>query len=203
LGSTREEVVTRTITVTFDYRCPFAYNGHASVFAAIRAGADLDARPHAFSLDQAHVPEGEPPVWDREPGERGTGVLALLYGIAVRDHFPELFVDAHLALFAARHEHAQQLGKEEVLRAAVTGVGVDADSVAEIVGGGGPLATLAEEHTEAVERWGVFGVPTFIEGEHAAFVRFMERGRAEDVERALDLLDWAGLNEFKRPTVPN
>ena len=63
---------------------------------------------------------------------------------------------------------------------------------------GRPLKTLAAEHLEAVERWAVFGVPTFIEGDEAVFVRFMERGRVDDLERALDLLPWDRLNEFKR-----
>jgi predicted DsbA family dithiol-disulfide isomerase len=195
--------VTHQIKVTFDYRCPFAYNGHAAVIAAVRGGADVEFQAHAFSLDQVHVPEGEPPVWDRDGAERGTGVLALLYGIAVRDHFPEQFTDTHLALFAARHEHGKKIDEEAVLRETVTSAGVDPDAVAEHVHGGGPLATLAKEHTAAVDRWDVFGVPTFIEGENAAFVRFMERGRADDVERVLGLLDWVGLNEFKRPKVPN
>ena len=47
----------------------------------------------------------------------------------------------------------------------------------------------------------VFGVPTFFEGEEAVFIRFMERGRADDLLRALDLLDWTRLNEFKRTTL--
>ena len=111
----------RSIAVTFDYRCPFAYNGNAAAIAAQRGGADLDVRYLPFSLDQVHVPEGEPPVWEREPGEWGTGVLALLYGIAVRDQFPDQFFDAHLSLFAARHERGEKLGREDVLRAAVRG----------------------------------------------------------------------------------
>jgi len=192
----------REIAVTFDYRCPFAYNGHAAVVAAVRGGADLDVRYSAFSLDQVHAEEGEPPVWEREPGAWGTGVLALLYGIAVRDVFPEQFLDAHLALFAARHDKGLKLGREDVLRDAVTSIGLDADAVADEVWSGRPLATLATEHTEAVTRWGVWGVPTFIEGEDAAFVRFMERGRVDDLERMLDLLEWSRLNEFKRPRVP-
>ena len=111
----------RSIAVTFDYRCPFAYNGNAATIAAVRAGVDLDVRYLPFSLDQVHVPEGEPPVWERDPGEWGTGVLALLYGIAVRDQFPDKFFDAHLELFAARHDRGEKLGHEDVLRAAVRG----------------------------------------------------------------------------------
>ena len=192
----------RTLAVTFDYRCPFAYNAHAAVVAAVRAGADLDVQFHAFSLDQVHVAEGEPPVWDREPDRWGTGVLALLYGIAVRDTFPDRFFDAHLALFAARHEHGRKLGHEDVLRDAVASAGLDPDAVAEEAWSGRPLARLAGEHTEAVERWDVFGVPTFIEGDEAVFIRFMERGRTDDLERALDLIGWTRLNELKRTRIP-
>ena len=194
-------VVTRAIAVTFDYRCPFAYNGNAAVVAAIREGADLDVRFLPFSLDQAHAEEGDDAVWDRPPAERGTGVLALLYGLAVRDAFPEHFLDAHVALFAARHDHGLKIASEDVLRDVVASVGLDPDEVAAEVESGRPLKTLATEHAEAVDRWGVWGVPTFIDGDDAAFVRFMERGRVDDLDRMLDLLTWTRLNEFKRPSV--
>jgi predicted DsbA family dithiol-disulfide isomerase len=193
--------VSRSIAVTFDYRCPFAYNGNAAVIAAERGGSDIDFRYTAFSLDQIHVEEGEPPVWERDPSEWGTGTLALLYGIAVRDTFPDQFFDAHLALFAARHDKGLKLGHESVLRDAVTEAGLDADAVAEEAHSGRPLKTLIAEHTEAVDRWGVFGVPTYIEDEEAVFVRFMERGRVDDLERVLDLLQWTRLNEFKRTRI--
>ena len=191
----------RSIAVTFDYRCPFAYNGNAATVAAQRAGADLDVRYVPFSLDQVHVPEGEPPVWEREPGAWGSGVLALLYGIAVRDQFPDQFFDAHLSLFAARHERGEKLGDENVVRAAVEAAGLDADAVAAEVWSGRPLKTLAAEHTEMVDNYEVFGVPTFVEGDEAVFIRFMERGRVDDLERALELLQWSRLNEFKRTRI--
>ena len=193
--------MTRAIAVTFDYRCPFAYNGNAAVVTAVRDGADLDARFLPFSLDQVHLGDGEPAVWDRAPDDRGTGVLALLYGLAVRDAFPDHFLDAHIALFAARHDHGRKIGSEDVLREVVTSVGLDAGAVAAEVESGRPLKVLATEHSEAVDRWGVWGVPTFIEGDDAAFVRFMERGRVDDLERMLELLSWTRLNEFKRPAV--
>ncbi len=87
------------------------------------------------------------------------------------------------------------------MRDAVTTVGLDADAVATEVASGRPLAVLQREHAEAVERWGVWGVPTFIDGEDAAFVRFMERGRVDDLERTVELLGWTRLNEFKRPRI--
>jgi predicted DsbA family dithiol-disulfide isomerase len=194
--------VSRQIAVTFDYRCPFARNAHEAVVAAARAGVDIDYRYQAFSLDQVHVEEGSPPVWERPEGERGGGVLALEWGIAIRDQFPDQFLDAHVALFAARHDHGLKLKDEAVLRDAAAGVGLDPDAVAAEVASGRPLKTLAAEHTEAVERWGVFGVPTFCEGEEAVFIRFMERGRADDLARAIELVEWTRFNEFKRTRVP-
>ena len=130
-------------------------------------------------------------MWDREPAERGQRDRSpLQYGIAVRDAFPEHFDDAHLALFGARHDQGLKIADEAVLRDAVRGAGLDPDAVAEEVQSGRPLKTLAAEHTEAVERWNVFGVPTYVEGDEAVFVRFMERGRVDDLERMLDLLQW-------------
>ncbi|HEY3095310.1 MAG TPA: DsbA family protein [Acidimicrobiia bacterium] len=192
----------REIAVTFDYRCPFARNAHEAVVTALREGADLDVRFLPFSLDQAHVEEGDPPVWERQPEEWGTGVTALLYGIAIRDQFPDRFFDFHLAAFAARHDEGKKLGREEVVQEAAASVGLDVDAVAEEVWSGRPLKTLAVEHTEQVERWNTFGVPTFIEGDQAVFIRFMERNRVDDLERALELLDWTRFNEFKRTQIP-
>ncbi len=192
----------RTVAVTFDYRCPFAYNAHAAVAAAVRAGSDVAFRFKPFSLDQVHIAEDEPPVWDRPEDDRGSGVLALTYGVAVRDTFPDAFLDAHLALFAARHDHGLKIAEEAVVHEAVASVGLDPNEVATVVRSGRPLATLAAEHMEAVERWAVFGVPTFVEQDEAVFIRFMERGRVDDLERALDLLAWTRLNEFKRTRIP-
>jgi 2-hydroxychromene-2-carboxylate isomerase len=194
--------MTRSFAITFDYRCPFARNAHEAVVTALRDGRDWDVRFLPFSLDQVHVEEGEPPVWDRPPMERGTGVLALQWGVAVRDRYPERFLDFHWETFAARHDHAQKLGHEDVLRDAAVKVGLDVEAVAAEVESGRPLKTLAEEHTEAVKRWAVFGVPTFIEDDTAVFIRFMERNRVDDVERALDLLPWTRFNEYKHTRIP-
>ena len=192
----------REIAVSFDYRCPFARNAHEAVVTALRDGVDLDVRFLPFSLDQAHVEEGEPAVWDREPGEWGTGVTALLYAIAIRDQFPDAFLDFHLEAFAARHDHGKKLGREEVVREVVAAAGLDVEKVAEEAWSGRPLKTLAAEHSEQVDRFNAFGVPTFIEGDGAVFIRFMERNRVDDLERALDLLDWTRFNEFKRTQIP-
>ena len=188
--------------VTWDYRCPFARNAHEAVVAGLRAGADWDVTFQAFSLDQAHIEEGETPVWDLPPDERGSGVLALQWGITVRDRFPDQFFDFHVATFAARFDEGLKIGDEAVLRGVASAVGLEPDLIAKEIDDGWPLETLAREHLEAADRWAVFGVPTFIVGDEAVFVRFMERGRADDLERMLDLVEWNRLNEFKRTRIP-
>ena len=55
---------------------------------------------------------------------------------------------------------------------------------------------------KAVNDWMAFGVPTFITSEQAVFIRFMERDRLDDLDRALALLTWNRLNEYKHTTVP-
>ncbi len=186
--------------ITFDYLCPFARNANEAVLTGLAQGRDWQVTFRPFSLAQAHVADGEPPMWDRP--EPGSGVLALQWGLAVRDAMPELFPAVHRALFAARHDRGLDIKDEAVLAEAVAAAGADPDAVAEIVAGGGPRKVLAVEHDEAVERWEVFGVPTFIVGDEAVFVRFMERDRPDDVARALDLIPWTDLNEFKRTRVP-
>jgi hypothetical protein len=194
--------VTKSFAVTFDYRCPFARNAHEAVVTGLREGRDWDVRFVPFSLDQVHVEEGEPAVWERDPDVWGTGVLSLLWGIAVRDSFPEKFLDWHVAAFAARHDEGLKIAHESVLRDVAIKVGLDPDAVAAEVATGGPLKTLADEHTEAVKRWSIFGVPTFIVDDRAVFVRVMERDHPDDVDRALDLFAWRELNEFKYTQIP-
>jgi hypothetical protein len=195
--------VARQFAVTWDYRCPFARNAHEALVTGLREGRDWDVRFWPFSLDQVHVEEGETPVWERSLHEKGVGgVRALLWGIAVRDAFPDHFLDFHAAVFRARHDEGKKIAEEPVLRQVAESVGLDADAVAEEVGSGRAAKSLEAEHTEAVDRYAVFGVPTVIEGDEAVFVRIMERGNVDDFAQALDLVGSTRINEFKRTKIP-
>lgn len=191
----------RSFAVTYDYRCPFARHFHIGVVAGLREGRDWDVRFLPFSLDQVHVPEDEPAVWERPEGSRGSGVRALEWGLAVRDAFPEHFHEFHLGVFDARHVHANRF-TEDVLREVARSSGLDPDAVEKEIASGRPIETLAAEHAEALERWAVFGVPTVISGSEAVFVRLMRPATPDDVEDVLDMLERTDLNEFKRTRVP-
>ena len=197
----------RRFALTHDYLCPFARNAAEVVVHALQAGEPFEVDFRAFSLSQVHLEEGETPVW--EPGaEPRSGVLALQWGLAVRDELPERFPDVHLALFAARHDQGRDLNDPEVLAAAVASAGVDPDEVAKLVAGGAPAAALAADHTWAADTARVFGVPTFVTDRRAVFVRLMGRPDTPAAARAtLDRVlamveDWPDLNEFKATAIP-
>jgi hypothetical protein len=192
----------RSFAVTWDYRCPFARNAHEHLLDALAGGADWDVEFLAFSLGQVHVAEGETDVWD-EP-EKDSGILALQAGVVVRDRFPEQFPAVHRALFAARHDEALQLREASVVRDVLTANGVDADAVFAEIESGAVLEQVRKEHETAVNGHEVFGVPTFLSGEQAVFVRVMDRPEGDvaratsTIERIMDLLEgWPELNEFK------
>ena len=185
--------------ITFDYLCPFARNASEAVLNGLKDGRSWEVRFRPFSLAQAHVPAGGPDVFE-DP--TASGVRALQWAIAIRDHQPEFFADAHVALFAARHDHGLDIKDDAVIREALAPTGVDVDRIARTVESGEPAVTIAAEHVESVDRWQVFGVPTFIRNDVATFIRFMKRGAVDDLERALELLDWHEMNEFKRTALP-
>ncbi|MGI9648467.1 MAG: DsbA family protein [Acidimicrobiia bacterium] len=195
--------MTRRFTITYDYLCPFARIANEAVLEGIDGGKDWDVTFTPFSLAEVHIEDGEDSVWDRPAGADGTrGVLAHVWALAVRRIEPGSFGAFHLALFSARHDEGADINDVAALREVCQSVGLDPDAVAAQVATGEPWEELGTLHTEAVKRWSVFGVPTFIDADEAVFVRLMERHSVDDVEKVLEMLDWTRLNEFKRTTVP-
>jgi len=196
----------RSFAITWDYRCPFARNAHEHVVTALRAGAPWDVQFVPFSLGQVHVAEGEADIWERPQDD--SGLLALQAGVVVRDRFPERFLEAHEALFALRHDHGGKLRDEAALREALTTVGVDADAVFAEIASGDPLLVVRQEHEAAAKEHTVWGVPTFIAGDEAAFVRLMDRPQGDaahairSVTQVLDVLANPVLNELKHTSIP-
>jgi hypothetical protein len=159
-----------------------------------------------FSLGQVHVAEGEPDIW--ETPEKDSGLLALQVGVTVRDLFPAAFPAVHLALFAVRHDHGRRLNEEAELRRVLSEHGVDADEVFAAVADGTALKTVQAEHEEVAASHTVWGVPTFLAGDEAVFVRLMNRPEGDgeaatsSIGRIVDMLvDWTDLNEFKHTTI--
>jgi hypothetical protein len=85
---------------------------------------------------------------------------------------------------------------------------VEPDEVEKLVAGGKPAGALAADHTWAVDEHRGFGVPTFVTGERAVFVRLMRRPAGPEaarstLERVIAMVgDWPDLNEFKATRIP-
>jgi len=193
-------------SVTWDYRCPFARNAHEHLITGLEGGADWDVTFLPFSLSQAHVPEGGTPVWD-DPA-KARDLMALAAGVVVRDRHPELFLAVHRALFAARHDDGRDLREAEVVHDVLQKAGAPADRVLAELESEWPLKELRVAHERAVSEFAVFGVPTFIVGERAVFVRLMNRPGA-DAELACSTIEGTvklvveqpELNEFKHTSL--
>jgi 2-hydroxychromene-2-carboxylate isomerase len=196
----------KPFAVTWDYRCPFARNAHEHIVAALADGADWEVTFLPFSLSQVHVPEGGTPVW--EDPAKAPDLMALAAGVVVRDRYPEQFPAVHDALFTARHDEGLDLRQPDVVTEVLDRAGVPGASVLAEVAGGEPIAEIRQAHTDAVTKWEVFGVPTFIVDDRAAFVRIMSRPRGDaalarrTIEDVVALFDaQPDLNEFKYTTL--
>jgi hypothetical protein len=201
-------MVTTRFSVNWDYRCPFARNAHEHLILALESGAPFEVSFVPFSLNQAHVEEGDAPVWEDPKSE--ADLLAGQVGIVVRDRLPEQFLRTHLALFALRHDQGGDLRDKAALASVLEAEGVDPTWVFDEIASGWPLKEYRKCHEAAVADHAVFGVPTFIAGEQAAFVRIMTRPDNDarlataTIERILDLLEHhTELNEFKHTSIPN
>jgi hypothetical protein len=191
--------------VTYDYLCPFARIAHEHLVAGLRAGAGWDVTFTPWTLLQGHKEDGAPDVWV-DPA-RADDLVALEAGLAVRDCWPERFLDVHIALFRARHDRSMRLVGREDVAAVLREEGLDPDEVFEVVDGGAARKEIASSWRRLVEDHESFGVPTFVVDDDAVFVRLMELpvddgDATRTIERIVSLIvDHPAINEFKHTTI--
>jgi hypothetical protein len=191
--------------LSYDYRCPFAKNIHLHVIDALRAGADFDVTFVPWTMSQGYRSENAPDVWD-DP-ERDPELLSLAVSTSVHDLMPEKFLDAHEALFRARHERAIRLVTEAEIATALEGLDLDLTAIFDDVASRRPHKVIGEWFRQ-FERYQAFGVPTFVVDGDATFVRYMNPPTSDPsasitlIESLVTLMsDQSALNEFKHTQV--
>ena len=197
--------MTTSFAVSWDYLCPFARNAHEHLLAGLEAGADWDLTFTPFSLGQVHVAEGDPSVFELPEGARF--LYALAAGVTVRDHFPEQFRTFHREMFAARHDQGRDLRDDTIVREVIAEQGLDPEAVSGKFDES--VAKIREAHEAAVREHAMFGVPTFVKGDRAVFVRLMDRP-GDDAKKGLETIEGVlrifeempTLNEFKYTKIP-
>jgi hypothetical protein len=192
--------------VSYDYRCPFAKNIHLHLITALRASADFDVTFVPWTMSQGYRAAGAPDVWD-DP-TRDEELLALAVSTSIRDLQPEYFLDAHEVLFRARHERAIRLVTNDEISGVLSSTGVDVAQVFDDVDSRRPHKVIGESFRE-FDRYEAFGVPTFVVGNDATFVRYMTPPNT-DAQASITLIESlvhlmgneSALNEFKHTKVP-
>jgi hypothetical protein len=198
-----------TFALTFDYLCPFARNANEFVLTALGPDAPFAVTFTPFSLSAGHHQDGSDAFFAASANDQASGVLALLAGLSVRDHFPEQFPAVHWALFAARHDDGADIKDPLVIRRVLESCGVDTDAVFAHIETGAPKQVLQAEHHTNQYTHKVWGVPTFITDTRAVFVRLMDRpsddrnAAIERVKLIVELVDNpVALHEFKQVDLP-
>ena len=138
-------------------------------------GENLQVTWRHFSLEQVNSKKGpEWWVWDQPDTYDSRSLLSLRAGEAARRQGDEAFGRFHLALLAARHggDGRIPLNETEPLASVARDAGLDVGRFREDLQDRELLKNIARDHTEGVEKHGVFGTPTFVfENGNAAYLK--------------------------------
>ena len=173
-------------------------------------GDSLEVTWKNFQLEQVNSKEGsEWKVWDPPNADNGRSLLAARAGEAARRQGKEAYHRFHLALLKARHGGNGRISlNEEGPIVEVAGeVGLDIGRFKEDLRDPSLLDIIARDHTESVERYGVFGTPTFIfESGNSVYMKTFippEEDSVDFFEHFVALMsDRFYLGELKRPQPP-
>lgn len=192
--------------LSYDYRCPFAKNMHLHVLNALAGGADFDVEFVPWTMSQGYKEASGPDVWDDPMHD--PDLLALAVSTSVRDQQPERFLAAHEALFRARHERAIRLVTIQEIDQLLAPLGIDMRMVELDLATRRPHKVIGENF-KRYERIEAFGVPTFVVGKDAAFVRYMTPPSNDAnasrllIESLVAMIETQPeLNEFKHTRLP-
>ncbi|MBI3978932.1 MAG: DsbA family protein [Chloroflexi bacterium] len=165
-----------------------------------------------ISLDQinsAHPPEWK--VWD-EPADHDARRLLTYKGAeAARRQGEDAFERFRWELLTVRHVERKPLIEEPTIVEAAERAGLDVERFKADLADGAraeAMQRLAEEHTEAVQKYGVFGCPTLVfPSGRAAFLKMRPAPAADQAMRIWDSFQLIveqtpDLAEIKRPTPP-
>lgn len=116
-----------------------------------------------FSLEQVNNQQGpEWKLWEQAADYPSRGLYAFWAAEAARRQGQGAFERFHNALLRARHEQKRDIADMNTLAEVAEGVGLDIDRFQTALSDRRLLSKLAQDHTFAVEKLGVFGTPTLV-----------------------------------------
>lgn len=177
-----------------------------------RVEEDKGERPNIrwrpFVLAQANSEAGPAwKAWERPAEEKVRGMLAHIAGIAAMRQGESLYDAFHDGLLQARHVERRNLDDPDVLLDIAKGSGLDVGRLQEDMRDPSILNTIGESHTEATQKYGAFGVPTFaFDNGGSVFLKMFYPSKDEAGEMYDGLVkmmsQWVNIGELKRPQPP-
>lgn len=174
------------ITVCFDFVCPFCYLSSQALKQAVK-GRDVAIHYHPFELRRAPTPKVDPMHDEMRlkrfeevllPTAKKLGVEMNLPWISphpyttvplqgfhyVQDEFPDklsLYIET---VFRAFYIEEKDIGEVETIESILKQLDIPVEAFRRIVTEGKYVKLLEEEKTDAKERLGVSGIPTYFIG---------------------------------------
>ncbi len=165
--------MTDSITIYYDYTCPYSYRALLWLRELERAGREIDLRWKTFSLKEVNSSEGDPSVFERGQPE-SISVLALQLAKAAQEVGADIFERYHTALYDAMQGEGRRVTATDLIEMAGD-AGLDITRFEGERERGRWLQEVARDHREGSEHWGVFGTPTLIlDDEAAIYLKFIE-----------------------------
>ena len=133
-------------------------------------GDRLDITWKHFSLEQVNSGDQTSKVWETTDITEAQALVAQVASEAAKRQGTELFERFHLALMVARHggKGRIRLNDPAPIAALAADVGLDPGRLREDMADPATAEAVGRDHTEAVEKHGVFGTPTFVFEDGAA-----------------------------------
>ncbi len=161
------------ITVWYDFVCPYAWTAQRWLFDVQREmGNDLEIDWRYFSIEQVNKAPDAANVWDH-PNDGTSSTMRAFQGVhAAGKQGADKYLHYMATLFNQRHLHKRNLGTQSILEDTATKVGLDLEMFREDLKSDEVFGIFQRDHTEAVEKYGIFGVPTIMFGnEQSAYLR--------------------------------
>jgi predicted DsbA family dithiol-disulfide isomerase len=127
------------------------------------AGYRLAVNWKYFSLEQVNSQPGpQRKLWEQPADYASRGLPAFRAAAAARRQGEEHFISFHMALLKAKHAQGRDIADIGTLSELARGAGLEMIQFERDFNHHSILASLAEDHTLAVETLGIFGTPTLV-----------------------------------------
>jgi predicted DsbA family dithiol-disulfide isomerase len=161
------------ITVWYDLVCPYAWTAQRWLFDLQRDfGDDLQIEWRYFSIEQVNKAVDAANVWEH-PNDGTSSTMRAFQGVhAAGKQGADKYLSYMAALFNQRHVNKRNLGTQAILEETATQVGLNLEQFREDLNSNEVFDIFQRDHTDAVEKYGVFGVPTIMfENEQSAYLK--------------------------------